>query len=58
MMETHLTKKSQIHVYHRGVILLGSGEFGPFTIQPSHIFREFRELLVGEFGPQLENSAN
>ena len=35
----------------------GSGEFGPFTIRPSGIFGEFG-LLVGEFGPQLENSAN
>ena len=32
------------------------GEFGPFTIRPSGIFGEFG-LLVGEFGPQLENSA-
>ena len=37
--------------------VVGSGEFGPFTIRPSGIFGEFR-LLVGEFGPQLENSAN
>ena len=33
---------------------MGSGEFGPFTIRPSGIFREFG-LLAGEFGPQLEN---
>ena len=38
-------------------ILVGSGEFGPFTIRPSGIFGEFGPL-VGEFGPLLENSAN
>ena len=38
-------------------VKMGSGEFGPFTKRPSGIFGEFG-LLVGEFGPQLENSAN
>ena len=35
----------------------GSGEFGPLIIGLSGIFGEFG-LLTGEYGPQLEYSAN